>query len=133
MPFEISWYREGRIVGLRYYGNITLDDLKAATKAFADYVEKGTPPVHSLADVREVNKYPVNLHQIAAAINRGDPNRVGWTVIVTSSTPIRFISTAIGNLIRSKVRAFATLEAALDYLREVDPTLADVIPKDDRD
>ena len=44
MPVDVSWYLEGRIVYIRYYGDVTIEDKRNGADQEYDHLDAGTAP-----------------------------------------------------------------------------------------
>jgi hypothetical protein len=125
MPYRIEWYIEGRVILEEAYGNVTIDELVRFNAEVTTLItEKGVPPVHVLVDLTRVEKYPSSLREIMATMRKNDPSKVGWMLIVTESPIMRFVASTVFQLARLKLRTFATMAQARQFLAENDDTLA---------
>jgi len=125
MPYRFEWYVEGRVILEEAYGNVTIEELvRFNAEVTALIVEKGIPPVHVIVDLTRVEKYPSSLREIMGTMRQKSPEKVGWMLIVTDSPILRFIASTIFQLARLKLRTFATLPQARQFLAENDDPLA---------
>ena len=124
MPAEVSWQRESRVIYIRAWGDLTLDEMRESSATQEQYVRQGDPPVHSIIDITDLNDPGVrNLVQFRSAIM--DPNTpgVGWIVIVGSNRIIHFMGSVAAQLSGVNLRLVSTVEEAVQTLARVDSTL----------
>lgn len=131
MPFDVSWYVERRVVKTVLSGNLTLRDAEAASLMTSDFLLKGSPPlVHLIADTTELEKFPTNLSLINGEASHHLRNPLlGWTIVISSSTATRFVSSIMTQVARVRFRMFATWEQSIDFLVQQDSTLVDLLPR----
>jgi hypothetical protein len=125
MAYEISWLVEQRLILITFNGVLTQEDLFALSKDAFDMAEAGTAPVHSISD---------GTHMTATEVGIGDLKKVmgnrstksGWSVTVTPGRMDRFLASIANQLLGMKSRHFATLQEAIDFLKDIDPTLPEI-------
>src|SRR5689334_16581788 len=81
MPYEDSWYVEKRVAIQRLYGVITVEESEMARDGVIRLLEEGTPLVHILVDVSDVEKFPTNITAIRRMIPNVDSPNMGWLLI----------------------------------------------------
>ncbi len=128
MPFESKWYIENRVSLVRDLGEITLDEMHASNQIFLEHIRAGKPPVHLLIDTRDVTKMPGSFVPMLKEIEafRQEPN-MGWTIMVTNNSLMRFFGTLSSNLIKMPFHAVKTYEEANQVLAKVDPSLVNAL------
>jgi hypothetical protein len=122
VPVETSWYVEKRIFYQRFYGVVTLDDFPASMAQTEAHIAAGTPPVHAIADLRDIEKYPP-LFRLSRIARRTQFDGMGWTIILVTNPILRFIGSMLTQFMVSNYRTVATLEDAVEFLRTYDSTL----------
>ena len=123
MPVEVSWYIEDRIIYSSYSGNVTIDDVRKGTQAVKKLAYEGTPLVHNIADMLEIDTFPKNIRQIRSVIEQLDNNILGWTLIINHNKLLRFIVSSISQLAKARFRIFESGDEALDFLYRMDTSL----------
>jgi hypothetical protein len=124
MPYELRWIVPQRIILSRYYGVATPEELNASEIDLKNIVDDdGVGPVYLLVDVREVQFNLMTLKQMSDNAKYPRSQKLGVSVVVTSSALIRFASSLIGQLLHAEVRLFTDYNQALDYLFELEPEL----------
>ncbi len=124
MPFEMIWYLPKRIVLLRYYGHTTVEDIARVGEMSVQYVlEEGTSPVHVIADMTEVEKFPTNLRRAASAIKTINDPAMGWTVIISTNPLMRILIVTLSRLAGFRFHIATSREQALAFLVSEDISL----------
>ena len=90
MAFEISWLVEKRVVHVRIYGNIDIEETRQQREAIKVFCLDGISPVHVIVDTREVKKIPMSPSQMKE-MKPDSTRRKGWTLIITNSAVIRLL------------------------------------------
>jgi hypothetical protein len=125
MPYRFEWYVEGRVILEEAYGNVTIEELvRFNAEVTTLIIEKGIPPVHVIVDLTRVEKYPSSLREVMSTMRQKAPEKVGWMLIVTENPIMRFVASMVFQLVRLRLRTFATMEQAKGFLAEIDETLA---------
>jgi hypothetical protein len=122
VPVETTWYVEKRIFYQRFYGIIGLDDFRLSLEQTGQFMAEGTPLIHAIADLRQIEKYPPMFDLTRMARRTGFPG-IGWTVIVVTNPVMRFIGSILTQFTVSHYHVASTLEDALDFLSSRDSTL----------
>lgn len=128
MPFESKWYIENRVSMVHDIGEVTLEEMHATNQIFLEHIRSGQPPVHLLIDTRAMTKMPGTFVPMLKEIEafRHEPN-MGWTIMVTNNSVMRFFGTLSSNLIKMPFHAVKTYEEANQVLAKVDPSLVNVL------
>ncbi|RMG82916.1 MAG: hypothetical protein D6712_13930, partial [Chloroflexi bacterium] len=87
--------------------------------------------VHVLIDATQQTSHPTDFMTLARILNPVlEHPKKGWTLEYgrTGDFKERLAISAVARLRRSKYRTFDTLEAAINYLVEIDPKLREVLP-----
>ena len=130
MPFAVKWYVEGRVATVYNWGELTVDEIRETNVQLLALVRSGTPPVHLVVDTREVVKLPNSFVPMLREIEvfRHEPG-MGWSIMVTHSSVLHFFGMLSSNLTRSSYRAVRDYQEVNEVLRQVDPTLVDLLPE----
>lgn len=124
MSFEMSWLRDQKVVHQRYYGALTADYLAKSSAGLKQYHQAGLPPIHIVADASNIGKFPANIADLRKAnAHFKELDNIGWSLVITSNRFVIFVSTLLSEAANVRFRAFPTLEEALKFLAEQDPTL----------
>lgn len=131
MPHSISWLVERRVVHERFYGIVTVEDVRAMNAVSRTYYASGDPPVHNFVDLLDIQRYPTNINQIRTALVNQPHPYLGWIVIVLRPNPLlKFITTVLVQLssINARMRFCYSYKEAIAFLQSKDPTLPTEIP-----
>ena len=134
MPYSIEWYVPNRLILEKAFGNLTIEELlrfnAEVTKIIAD---EGMTPVHIIADLSKVERYPSSLREIMNTMRQSNPEKIGWMVVVTENPIMRFMASTVFQMARLRLRIFPTMTQATAFLNEMDETLGLTTQKDQRE
>ena len=125
MPYQTSWCVEKRVILTRYTGIIVAEDIHGQIKETRALIEQGTPLIHSIIDLSQIDKWPpLNTVNEFRAMEIDDVREhMGWSIIVANNVVLKFGSALFAPIFKLRQRIFSTLDEALDFLQENDPTL----------
>ena len=125
MPYQTVWYVEKRIILTSYTGIINVEDIRGQIDETHALIEQGTPLIHSIIDLSQIEKWPpLNVVNEFRAMNiESVRERIGWSVIVANNVLLKFGSALFAPIFNLRQRIFSTLDEALIFLQENDPTL----------
>lgn len=127
MPFHIEWYQQNRVIFEKFFGNVTLDDVRGLNAQSSKMFIAGTPLIHVIVDLSEVESFPRSMAAIKEAIkSRTTPDRLGWVLIFGTKNPIlKFFVSVIAQVAGDRVRfrLMDTFEQAENFLLEQDQTI----------
>ena len=125
MPYKTGWYVEKRIILTSYTGIINVEDIRGQIDETHALIEQGTPLIHSIIDLSQIEKWPpLNVVNEFRAMNiESVRERIGWSVIVANNVLLKFGSALFAPIFNLRQRIFSTLDEALIFLQENDPTL----------
>lgn len=132
MPYEILWHTDKRIVHEKFYGQVTLEEIREVIGRYMVLVLEGDAPVHTLVDVSMVTRYPGNLNNLRELFDPDNDPGVGWIMICGANNPLlRFLSSILKQVLlrKLKLRLFYSTEEALEFLAEQDPTLFSMVAR----
>ena len=125
MALVTRWHVENRIVLSALIGNISIEELMAESRIIAPMVTNGKAPVHVIVDTTKMGRSPTNLMQVKDTVPYLKYPNMGVMVIIGGNNPlVRFMSTAIGQLLGVRLRVTGSLDEAEALLRQLDATLA---------
>jgi hypothetical protein len=127
MAFNVSWYEEQRVILTKLNGNVTLDELKEIDRQLIEFIRAGTPLVHLIVDMTEMDKMPTNVTQVNGALQHLNEDGLGWTILVGASPIIRFVGGVVAQIARMRFRALPTFSEALTFLTAQDSTLQHLV------
>lgn len=127
MPYQTGWYVEKRIILTRYTGIIGIEDIHGQIAETHALIEEGTPLIHSIIDLSQIEKWPpLNVVNEFRSMNIDSVReRMGWSIIVANNVVLKFGSALFAPIFNLRQRIFSNLGEALTFLQENDPTLPD--------
>lgn len=131
MPVEASWYVEGRIIHMRYSGDVTLEDKRRGGELGYELLEAGIPPfVHVLLDITDQTSAPISIKGRKDALDKTLSHPLkGWTIAFGKEEfkMENFVNSVVTQTHNLRYRSFVTLQEALEFLVYVDSTLAEFL------
>jgi len=126
MGFRLSWLVEGRVIEGAVVGGIQPGDQPAFDREMNRMLDAGTGEfVHYVTDASNMDK-PASFNDLRKMTFPRHP-RYGRTIVVGNRDPIqRMISTIAAGVFNIQVRQVDTMDAALEFLQQVDVTLPDL-------
>jgi len=131
MPVDVSWYLEGRIVYVKYYGDVTIDDKRIGAEKEHEFLDAGEVPlVHVLLDISEQTSSPTNIKSIQQALDKvlQHPSK-GWTIAFGKEEfrMENFVNSVVTQSYSARYRTFVTQQEALEFLVYVDSSLKELV------
>lgn len=123
MPYTINWHQEKRVIYGKLYGVVTLEDLSQWTPEIQRYIQEGEAPVHLLADVSEIQKFPMNISALKGVLYREIEPKTGWVVTAGGPSVLMTFCYILARLFGVNLRVADTLDEAINVLGELDPSL----------
>jgi hypothetical protein len=124
MAYKVTWYVENRIIVQHTYGELAAEDLPEIARRTTLLLDEGHAPVHIIADIRELNRFPTSISGIRKSLTYLTHPSLGWAVLVGIHPVASMILNIITQVARFKATQRATPEAAMDFLARQDQTLA---------
>lgn len=128
MPQKTEWLIPQRLVITRAWGTISLEDLQSMNAESNGLIQSGIPLVHLVLEFSQVKRFPTGLREIKEVTRNSSPDSIGWTVLVTGNSVVRFIASAIVHAVGARVRMFEDSATALSFIYEQDNTLPQPVP-----
>ena len=125
MPYQTGWYVDKRVILTRYTGIIGVEDIHGQIDETHTLIEQGTPLIHSIIDLSQIEKWPpLNVVNEFRSMNiESVRERIGWSIIVANNVVLKFGSALFAPIFNLRQRIYSTLDEALIFLQENDPTL----------
>src|SRR5690349_11458631 len=123
MPYEMRWQQEKRVISGKLYGIVTLEDLSRWTPEILRYVQEGDAPVHLIADLHEIEKFPMSISALRNVLQRDIHPKMGWVVTLGGPSALMTFSYALARLFKVNLYVADTLDEAVSALRAKDSTL----------
>lgn len=126
--YTIEWLIEDTVIFLRLSGDLSLADARAIDAELARLTRAGKPPVHTVADLSELGKFPFDLISTVQINTHAKEPNIGW--IVAYGSPSRFANTfaqLLAKVARVKFRFAHDKDEALRVLCAEDARLKALI------
>ena len=132
MTFEMGWLEPGRVVFVKFRGEMTVEEIHEESQQLIEYLDNGASPlVHSLVDLTTLDNFPINVGVLnRATVDSLRHPRLGWTVLITDNRMVKYLGAMVTGLSGVRYRTFTSLNEALTFLNEVDSTLPDLLAYD---
>ncbi len=126
MPYNVEWLVEGRVMLVTLSGNLDLEAIDRLTETMTEYFNKGQPPlVHQIYDATSIGNFPTNIMEARKFAERYIRHPlVGWGMIITSNTTIKFIGAVVTGIAKTRSRIFGSMDEAITFLAEMDSTVS---------
>lgn len=128
MAYLFQWHIPERVYICRIVGDLTEDDITGAVDAAFAYVRSGQPPVHVLADVRELGKRPNNISKLRDVLAFFREPNLGMTCLIHTDKMTNFIATTMAQISRTELKAFSDPAKAIVTLQQLDTSLPEIPP-----
>lgn len=130
MPYQVFWYIENRVIGTRFYGDITATELATHRESLKVYIQTGIPPLFLLIDMREVTKFPLQFNAMLKEISeyRSHNHQIQHMLVLSSNRLINFFNVLAARTVDIPVTTFKTQEEADTFLAAKAPDLATSLP-----
>ncbi|MBZ0286148.1 MAG: hypothetical protein K8I30_00935 [Anaerolineae bacterium] len=124
MSVSIVWKIEKRLMVVKFEKNVSIDQVELACRTVTEYIRAGSKPVHVLVDMERVAHYPHEFSKLAGAIPHLAEYNLGKTILVRKSDSlVQLLIKVIRHAVQIDLRLFDSMDKALHYLNETDPTL----------
>lgn len=116
------WLVENRLFVGYYAGEITTQTLIEGQQEVQHVLDNATDGrlIHAIVDMRFLVRYPTNLNDLIRATPIFKSPALGWVVLLSNNTLIRFLTSAVIHYSKPEFRAFMEIQKALDFLHEMD-------------
>ncbi len=127
MPVEAKWLVEGRVILVKHNDVISPEKVGEAVLKTADLIsETQSPIVHVITFVYDNMEMQGSVFQFRQAMKPlwGTP-KMGWQLLVQRDTNqfLKFMGSIVTQLFKTKYRMYSSLEEAVAFLQNEDPTL----------
>jgi hypothetical protein len=126
MSFRLEWIYAKRVIYGYASGELTFEDALEGSKTYLLMVEEGTPFIHSILDIRHVDKFPT-LSRVRSSMTGKMSSKEGWMIIIGGNPALRFIASVVMQIFNYRFRMVETPEEAVALLKKYDDTLRDAV------
>lgn len=128
MPYSLSWFIEGRVLFNRFYGELTIDDVRSTIQETVRLAQSGQPPVHQILISKEVTRLPFDLKALTSVVPRQKEPNIGVFVQVSTNTIYNFFTTIATHISAVDFRTARSVEEAFGQLQHLDASLKQFTP-----
>lgn len=126
MPYTIDWLVDRRVILTTFYGSITADELKEFITEVREKAADGIPLVHHISNSLSLRKVEFSLGTARNLVGALDMLKVlSWQIDINKNPINRMFANIIAQFAGMRTRTFSTPEEAVQFLKDIDPTLAD--------
>lgn len=132
MGYKLSWLLENRILLISYDGVLTKADLQTYLAESMDMRDRANailgvngPLVHTITDASKMTKQELTLADASHVVNTLRNQRVGWSIYIPANKVDGFMANIGHQLAKVRYRQATDIATAVDFLKDIDPTLAE--------
>jgi hypothetical protein len=129
VPVTMSWYLPGRIILTVFEGEVTAEEIRAASEESVTMLEASEAPlIHFIHDGSLITRFPGNLKEVVNAFQVAASHpKLGWTLAHdVKITAVDFIGNLAARVFRVRYRILDSRQDVLAFLQEVDVSLPDL-------
>lgn len=123
MQQNITWLIEKQIVIVYVTGDVALEGMQVADTEITAYLDAGEPPVHMLADIKEMGRFPLDLIGLRKTTSYLKHPNLGHIAIYGASRMANSFAQMLLSLAGVKARFVRDYTDALNYLAQHDPRI----------
>lgn len=129
MAYEVSWYRENIVMGVRYFDDLLAEDIYQANAKVLEELEKAQDRIHVLVNVIHLGKLAFNFQEVMyneTVAKVSAHKKLGWVIYYDKKNPLyNFMASVVGQSYEERVRFYDTEAEAVAYLKKADERLED--------
>lgn len=125
MAYSNQWYLPGQILYNRFWGEPTVDELRAALLEQRQmFAASGRPLIHVISDSSAVTR-PVPTNESVQVVRELGPSpQSGWTLIVgEKNAVVRLTVSVTRHVLNLRVRYCDTIPQAIAFLKDMDESI----------
>lgn len=128
MPAQITWLIEGKVLHIRSWGRLTIEDFQMNKDIIMEMLNTATSPiVHTLLDETDVEAMPRNMVALRESTTWTNHPRFGWAISYGNDERfLNFVTSFISQVARIRYRRFATAAEAIAFLQSREKDLPDL-------
>ncbi|MCB9458184.1 MAG: hypothetical protein H6670_00945 [Anaerolineaceae bacterium] len=129
--YDIKWFVDNRVIMAHFPAGLDADNLTEQFDILINMINEADdkyPLVHILMNGEDIRQYPKQVAKIGNIMKSLLENaRLGWIVLYgRDDRMIKFLSTAIAGMFKTRFRFFYNQEEAFAFLNSVDENLPDL-------
>ena len=125
MPYSAAtWYVNKRVIHVRAYGDVTIDEMHAFNEQVTAMLDEGDPLVHLIVEDNDVEGMPKSLQTFKEAMPFAGHPDLGWVLPVGNSSPIlHFLTNMAAKIYRVRYQRMDSFAEAVAFLKGQDPSV----------
>ncbi len=128
MAYKTVWLVKDRVLLSTFSGIITQPELESFIAEVRSEIAKGRPLVHHISDSLGLEKLELSIKTFRSLLSAYKMiGELGWQVDVNKNSLNKMLSGLGAQFVRIRARTFASMEEAVNFLKEIDPTLANEV------
>ncbi|MBZ0304558.1 MAG: hypothetical protein K8I82_00690 [Anaerolineae bacterium] len=132
MPIDIRWHIKHRVLLIRPYGEITLEQIKTYNEELRQYLAEGTRPIHLIAMPEKIDRLPPTLKGVIDTLFIYREPGIGWNIVVGDRSILtKFFTSTLGQLYKLHVAWADSFAEAMEILVKEDQSLENRLPDSD--
>ncbi len=127
MPQNSAWLIEKQVLIAYVIGDITMEEMRASDAEITAFISSGTPPVHLLADIKDMGKFPFDLIGLRKTTTYLQHPNMGHIAVYGASRMASSFAQMVMSLAGVKARFVRDYTEAIHYLASVDPRIKEAL------
>lgn len=124
MAYKIDWLVKERVLLTTFSGVITQPELAGFINDIRTEIPKGRPIVYHISNSLALEKVELSLKTFRTMLGAYQMvKELGWQIDVNTNALNKMFSNLGAQFARIRTRTYPTLEEAIAFLREIDPSL----------
>lgn len=124
MAYEIYWQQENRVIGVRLWGDTSVQELRSMSADMMAYLDAGVSPIHSITDITQLRKFPPSVIAIKGAAPHINHPNLGWSIVVGGPALAQSFVQIVARVASLHYYMCRTVDESLNFLTIQDATLA---------
>ncbi len=128
MPCELKWYIPDRIIYIRYWGDVTSDEMMQMEETMVSAADNAPGQVHCIADLRHMEKFPIDIKLISRVFNRTFRHpKLLWMVMLSNNTRLGdFLGSMVMQMSGVRHRILHEPAEVVEFFHSVDADLPEL-------
>lgn len=131
MAIEFTWYIKGQVALATLHGDVTLEDLETGNATVSKWMEEtDAEKVHVVFDANDMDRILFSVLQTTHTLQYLKHRKMGCFVVYGSPRFLKAIVAFLGGIInqlsKAQFHTAESLDEAMRYIREQDPSVVEV-------
>ncbi len=123
MPTQSDWYIDKHVIRLRFYGDVSEQEIIAAQASLRDFLDAAEQPLFLLIDALDADKLPTTFRNLLPGMQAyRDGKQIMRTLVITNSALLGFFGALATKLLGMQVQLYRSMD-------EVEPFLTRYFPE----